>query len=62
MARQSTAWSRMSARQRRVVGVALGLAVCGVVLALAVDPALGAMVISAASLVAIFTVVFTPPA
>ncbi|WP_174528090.1 hypothetical protein [Micromonospora maritima] len=61
MARQRAAWSRLTRRQRGVVFAGLGLALVGLVLALAVDVALGALTISVASLVVIFTQVFAPP-
>ncbi|GAA3773331.1 hypothetical protein GCM10022379_45850 [Micromonospora maritima] len=44
-----------------MVFAGLGLALVGLVLALAVDVALGALTISVASLVVIFTQVFAPP-
>ncbi|WFE31559.1 hypothetical protein [Micromonospora sp. WMMD975] len=54
-------WFRLTRKQRGVVVAAMGLALVGLVLALTVNPALGAMVIAVAALVIIFTQIFAPP-
>ncbi|MCZ7436061.1 hypothetical protein O7598_06635 [Micromonospora sp. WMMC241] len=61
MDRQRAAWSRLTRKQRVVVFAGTGLALVGLVLTVTVDVALGAAVISVASLVVIFTSVFAPP-
>ncbi|MDG4799301.1 hypothetical protein [Micromonospora sp. WMMD980] len=61
MDRQRAAWSRRTRKQRVVVFAGMGLALVGLVLAVTVDVALGAAVVSVASLVVIFTSVFAPP-
>lgn len=61
MDRQRAAWFRLTRKQRVVVSAGFGLALVGLVLALTVNVALGALFISLASLVVIFTSVFAPP-
>lgn len=62
MARKSEpAWRRMTRRQRAVAVAGGCLALVGLVLALAVNAAVGAMILAAASLVIIFAQVFAPP-
>ncbi|WBB75066.1 hypothetical protein O7602_05930 [Micromonospora sp. WMMD1128] len=61
MGGQRAAWYRLTRKQRGVVVAAMGLALVGLVLALTVNPALGAMVIAVAALVIIFTQIVAPP-
>ena len=54
-------WFRMTRKQRTIWVTALCVALAGIALGFALNPALGGIIASASSLVMIFTSIFAPP-